>query len=161
MEIVRIGGEDWETLRVVRLAALNEAPYAFGSTYEQEVDQTETDWRRWIAPDDPDSAMFLAKEGGDPVGMVAGYKEDDTTAHLIAMWVAPAVRGRSVGMALVNAVLDWARERGFETVKLDVAEDNLAAINLYRKMRFEPTGQSRPMPSAPSRLISEYALQVE
>ena len=160
--VVRVRGDDWHTVRDVRLAALSEAPYAFGSTYEREVDQTEADWREWVEPSDEEteSAVFVALEGSDPVGMVAVYEEDDESARLIAMWVAPPARKQGVGIALVNAVFEWARDRDFEAITLDVADDNKPAVALYKKIGFEATGQTRPLPSAPDRRVAEYSFRL-
>ena len=41
--------EEWQVLRDIRLAALRDAPNAFGSTYARQAASAEADWRRWIS----------------------------------------------------------------------------------------------------------------
>lgn len=45
IEVREITVDDWEVLRDVRLAALAEAPQAFGSTHAGEAAFTEEQWR--------------------------------------------------------------------------------------------------------------------
>ena len=40
--------EEWQVLRDIRLAALRDAPNAFGSTYAEQAASVEADWRRRI-----------------------------------------------------------------------------------------------------------------
>ena len=54
---MQVTADDWELMRDVRLAALSEAPYAFGSTYAREAAFTEEKWRGRI---DERSVTFLA-----------------------------------------------------------------------------------------------------
>jgi ribosomal protein S18 acetylase RimI-like enzyme len=70
-EIRRAVPEDWAALRRVRLAALAEAPYAFGSTLDGEIGCPEQFWRARIAA----SPQFIAWAGGEPVGIAAGFAE--------------------------------------------------------------------------------------
>jgi ribosomal protein S18 acetylase RimI-like enzyme len=63
--------EDWAALRSVRLAALAEAPYAFGSTLDGEIGRPEQFWRARIAA----SPQFIAWADGEPVGIAAGFAE--------------------------------------------------------------------------------------
>jgi hypothetical protein len=49
VEIRRSTEQDWQTLKRVRLAALREAPYAFGSTYEKERQWDDDKWREWAS----------------------------------------------------------------------------------------------------------------
>jgi GNAT superfamily N-acetyltransferase len=116
---------------------LKDAPYAFGSTYEAELNRPEERWRSALT----DRARFVAESEGEVVGTVGAGPSDVTgTAALTALWVAPAARGRGVGEELVNTVLEWAREAGYEQVMLWVVEGNSAAENLYQRTGFRRTG---------------------
>ena len=52
------------------------------------------------------------------------------------MAVAPGWRGRGVGSALLAALIEVARERGFDGLALSVEYRN-RAVQLYRRIGFE------------------------
>lgn len=138
--------DDWPTWRALRLAALAEAPEAFGSRLADwtGAGDTEERWRdRLSIPGAYDVVARLGDgAGGEPVGMVSGVPtEDDGVVELISLWVAPAARGRGVADALVAEVVRWARERGAGVLRLSVAEDNAAATALYARHGFRLTGE--------------------
>ncbi len=58
-------------------------------------------------------------------------------AHLDTVVVAPEHRGSGAGVALVNACMAWAAERGATDFDLEVYEFNTSAIELYRRLGFE------------------------
>jgi ribosomal protein S18 acetylase RimI-like enzyme len=150
MVLVReITADDWELMRDVRLSALAEAPYAFGSTYAREAAYTEERWRGRISER---SATFFAHEDPAvpaPAGLAAVYAGDGT-AELVSMWVRPSSRGRHVGEALIEAAARWAGERGFGALLLWVTESNTAARRLYERCGFSATGERQPLPSDPA-----------
>jgi GNAT superfamily N-acetyltransferase len=150
--------DDWETVRDVRLAALQEAPYAFGSTYARERDFDEATWRGRLS--NPDGPTFLAFDGDNVVGIDGVYTEGGDRI-LVAMWVAPAARQAGVGAALTNAVCEWARAQGERRLYLGVAEDNEPARRLYERLGFKMTGKSAPLHSDPTRLSLEMALDLD
>lgn len=110
VDVRRAGPDDWPSARVVRLAALADAPAAFGSTHGREVRFEEAEWRNRIA----NSAWFLAWLDGDPVGLVVGIADEAAPAerHVVSMWVRTDVRGTDASTALVCAVREWARTQG-------------------------------------------------
>lgn len=150
MVVVReVTAGDWELMRDMRLAALAEAPHAFGSTYAREVAFTEAQWRGRISDR---SVTYLAYDepgGAAPAGL-AGVHVEDGTAEVVSMWVRPGCRGRGVGEALVEATASWAKSRSFPALFLWVTESNAPARELYARCGFAPTGESQPLPSDPS-----------
>lgn len=149
----RIRASDAALLKVVRLAALADAPSAFASTYEREAALTDDDWseRASIGSAGPLRSTFVAEAGSEVVGIVAGYRDahDDTTVELVSMWVAPTHRRQHVGRTLVERVWDSARETDRKEVALWVTRGNVPAQALYRKLGFCETGDVQPLPSDP------------
>jgi ribosomal protein S18 acetylase RimI-like enzyme len=140
--------DDWQTLRDVRLAALREAPYAFGSTYAREAAFAEEQWRGRISDR---SVTYLAylPENPEPAGLAGVYVEGDV-ADVVSVWVRPSARGRAVGEALIGATADWAKARDHESLLLWVTESNAPARRLYDRCGFTPTGERQPLPSDPT-----------
>jgi ribosomal protein S18 acetylase RimI-like enzyme len=138
--------DEWELLRDVRLAALSQAPQAFGSSYAREAPFTEEQWRGRLRSDS--SVTFFA-EAADRLGLagLAGVYVRDGAADLVSMWVRPSARGLGVGQALVAAAADWAKAREHDALYLWVAEANTAARGLYERCGFTVTGQRQPLPS--------------
>jgi ribosomal protein S18 acetylase RimI-like enzyme len=161
MILVReITADDWELLRDVRLAALSEAPYAFGSTYAREAAFTQETWRgrlssersvTFFARQEPGNAVPADRAPADrvPAGLAGVYVEDGA-ADLVSMWVRPAARGLGAGAALVAAAAAWARANDFGSLFLRVTESNGPARRLYERCGFSPTGESEPLPSDPA-----------
>ena len=143
----RVVPDEWAVLRDVRVRALLDAPSAFASTHAREVAFGEAEWRARI----DGGPWWLAREGNDPVGLVAGYRtdEDGDVAHLVAMWVRPASRGTGAATALVEAVCAWAAGEGRRAVSLWVADGNDRARRFYERLGFTGTGERQPLPSNP------------
>lgn len=135
IDVQEIGPDDWKTWRDLRLAALEEAPYAFGSRLADWADATEDRWRERLSV--PRSCQVVAPLDGTPVGMAGGFlAEEPGLAQLVSMWVAPAGRGRGVGDRLMLAVEEWARGTGAHTLELSVAVGNDPAHQLYLRSGF-------------------------
>ncbi|MFC9995586.1 GNAT family N-acetyltransferase [Nocardia sp. NPDC127526] len=134
--------DDWKLWRRLRLAALAEAPYAFGSRLEdwQGEGDREERWRDRLSI--PGSRNLIAMVDDEPVGMASGIPGPEfDAAELISMWVAPVGRGLGVGDRLMRGVEEWAVETGARSLRLTVAPGNSRAIALYRRNGFEATGE--------------------
>ena len=136
VEIVRIGADEWESFRDLRLGALREAPYAFMSRYDDWVRAPEQRWRDRLANV---PLNVVARRDGQLVGMASGILDGEHEAELISMWVDPVARGSGVADALVGAVVEWARAAG-RTTYLMVRSDNARAIAAYTRAGFVDLG---------------------
>jgi len=158
IEIRQATEDEWQTLRRVRLDALLDAPYAFGSTYERDAAFDEATWRSRLS--NPENPTFFALIDGEVVGMDGVWTNDGET-NLVAMWVAPRARRAGVAAALTHAVIDWAAARGVRQVVLGVAQNNDAARRLYEKLGFTFTGEAEPLMSDPSQLVLEMKIEIQ
>ena len=146
--VTRIRSDQWQILKDVRLRALEEAPYAFGTTLAEGKKRTDRDWQD-MARDHAtlsDRAYFMAYVGDNSCGMAGCYRTAPDTVVLTAMWVAPEMRGQKIGEQVVRAVIKWARDGGATTLEAWVSENNPAGI-FYKKIGFEETSSTEPLRS--------------
>jgi GNAT superfamily N-acetyltransferase len=152
MTVEHMRPEDWERVRAVRLRALEDAPDAFLASLEKEEAMDPDSWRARLAS--PDARTFVATWQGQDVGLVTGaeFRGREPAAGLFGMWTAPERRVSGLGTELVAAVIDWARSAGYERLLLEVEDTNAAAIRLYERMGFTPTGVTSTYPAPRSHL---------
>src|SRR3989442_12232675 len=140
--IRRLAAADWAAFWEVGLAALRDAPQAFGPTASDAEKLDQAEWRRRLEQ----RAGYRAEVASQPVGLAAGVDGDRPgEAELISMWVAPAWRGHGVGDRLGDAVLAWAAREQFTTLCLWAAAGNARADRLYARHGFPATGRAQPM----------------
>ena len=147
VRIRRLGPDDWELYRDIRLESLADAPYAYGSSLAREQTFDEATWRSRCS--ETTGVNAIATVGAEPVGVMGVYTGLGF-AMLVAAWVRPTVRGRGVGDALVVDLIGWARSRDYPELELRVADGNGAARNLFLRNGFFPTGEHEPLESDPS-----------
>jgi ribosomal protein S18 acetylase RimI-like enzyme len=133
--------EAWWTLR---LPALRDHPGAFGSDYEEmRVRPLEERLQEFVSRcTGPERTVIGAFDSDALVGVVGCSRQEGAKARhkamIWGMYVAPQVRGRGAGRALVEAAVETARSwSGVEEVRLTVASDNEGAKRLYHACGFE------------------------
>ena len=88
----------------------------------------------------PGGLGLLWRNGGEPFGFVLG-RTNGARAEVLSLGVAPAERERGIARALMDAAIDRVSRRGLRTLYLEVAEDNRAALHLYRALGFAQVGR--------------------
>ena len=126
---------DWPALKAARLAALLDAPTAFGASHASAVRFSDGDWQQ-RAVSTPQRTFFLAFDGELAIGLAAQVVAGNGDCHLIAMWVQSDYRGLAVAQGLVDAVKQCAVGNGHARLVLGVAPENARAAAFYRKQGF-------------------------
>ena len=130
---------DAAAYRELRLEALQNAPTAFGSSYEAESKQTVADFEGWM------TRSHIAGAWLDDVlvGSASFYRLDSAKAahrgNIWGVYVRPDARGHGVARALMTEILAFARTQ-VEQVHLAVVTDNAAARKLYEHLGFVTYG---------------------
>jgi RimJ/RimL family protein N-acetyltransferase len=98
---------------------------------------------------EPRGAFFVVRDGGAVVGSVGVERLGDGRAELHRLYLESGLRGRGLGRALADAVLDWCRARSIRQLVLwsDTRFDR--AHVLYERMGFVKTGE-RTLPDDPN-----------
>lgn len=141
-QVRRTTVEDWKDLRDTRLRSLNDAPDAFGATYDDQLGVPDATWKERAGT----GRIVLAyNEASRPIGIIGSFRPSPTTTHLVMMWVAPDSRGAGIGAALVGVVVEQATQDAASHLHLWVTETNLAARKLYERLGFLYTGEREPL----------------
>jgi RimJ/RimL family protein N-acetyltransferase len=143
---IRIGEAD--VFKQMRLASLQDAPYAFSSTYDAALRRSDESWREQadLSAQGSDRATFFAFSDDVPIGMAALYRLPDQkeTGELVQMWVAQEYRGKRVACDLLDAVFKWASENSFRKVIAKVTKGNDRAFKFYHKHGFALVEKTLP-----------------
>ena len=120
-----------------------EATVRAGETYAYPLDLTlETGRDLWMA--DPPGATVVLEDGGELLGSARmGPNRPGRGDHIgtASFMVAPEARGRGVGRALGEYVVQWHRDQGYRGIQFNaVVETNTAAVRLWRSLGFEIIG---------------------
>jgi ribosomal protein S18 acetylase RimI-like enzyme len=165
----RLEAADWPVLKAARLAALTDAPEAFASTLEHELDYTDEQWQEWLASTAATFGAFrTGEERGPAAARIAGMaaarvrpRPDQPGEHtewrLMSVWLSPDLRGTGIAARLVDAMREQARRSGADLISLWVTDANERARAFYIRLGFEPTGRHQLMPEQPDHWETELA----
>ncbi len=82
---------------------------------------------------------FVAEIDGEVVGYI-GYWKVLEEGHITVVSVSPSNRGQGIAKALIQKMVDDAKENYLERLTLEVRESNLPARNLYSGCGFYEVG---------------------
>jgi putative acetyltransferase len=85
----------------------------------------------------PDGIIFLARVNGNLAGCIALRSINRQNGELKRLYVRSNYRGIGVGKQLVEALIQTAREAGYNNLYLDTLPSMLRAQKLYNKLGFE------------------------
>jgi ribosomal-protein-alanine acetyltransferase len=92
----------------------------------------------------PNSISLIAKENGDIVGFIIGMlsvEDGSLVGHILTIDVSPSHRRKGVGIKLLQEIEKIFKDRQTIVCRLEVREDNVAALNLYQKLGYKEIGK--------------------
>ncbi len=106
----------------------------------------------------PHGALIVARSDGTPCGCVALRRIDERVCEMKRLYVRPGNRGRRIGVGLVSRIIQTAKNRGYEAMRLDTLPSMASAVSLYRTFGFQEIEPYiyNPLPGA---LFMEKGLQ--
>ena len=94
---------------------------------------------------DPNTKVVVAEEEGGKL-VASGYAvskkarhylDHETYAYLGFMFTDPDYRGLGINARIVDELVSWSKDQGFNEIRLTVYEDNLPAVKAYEKVGFK------------------------
>ena len=135
MNIRILKQDDWQAWKSLRLEALQIAPEAFASSFEEESNKSDEDVKSHLNK----STIFGVFIGTELVGCAGFYALEFLKMRhrgvLYGMYVQPEHRGKGIANQLVKAVINHAK---LSVLQLHVTcvTSNPAAFQLYQKQGF-------------------------
>jgi len=92
-------------------------------------------------------AMFIAEQGGNPVGWAFAYEEhgelfiaepERRHGFIAELYVVPSARGAGHGRALIEACEGWSKARGHTVMMIGVLSGNAHALRAYAGTGYTP-----------------------
>ena len=142
MQIRRLGPDDALNYRALRIRALWEFPEAFTSSFEEDEKQPIETWEVRLGGE---NILFWGAFEGDTLCGMVGLERETRAKNrhkgsVIGMYVSQEYFGTGMGKALIDALLDGARELALELLVLTVTEGNTVATNFYEAAGFRSFG---------------------
>lgn len=111
-----------------------------------------------------DTTVFVARtETGEAVGIGALKAHGDGLGEVKRMFTNPEVRGQRVGSALLDAIVDLARNKGLTVLMLETGTGDgmVEAHRLYTRSGFTQRGPFLDYPDSDWSAFFELPLRVE
>lgn len=93
---------------------------------------------------DYNSISLVAKVNGVLAGFIIAQvevEENTEFGHIVTVNVAPSFRRKKVGTAMILEIEGLLRQKDILESRLEVREDNHAAIKLYQKLGYQTVGR--------------------
>ena len=137
MTVVVLTVSDAAPYKALMMHAYEHAADAFTSTPDERAKEPDEWWINRIAHPEGTTIAFGDFESKNLVGTVAlEFSKKPKTKHkvlVVGMYVLPSARGKGSARALLQALIQFCKERGgIQAVQLEVTEGNTPAVSLYK-----------------------------
>lgn len=81
--------------------------------------------------------FLVALDAGRVIGTGAIRPIDEKMCELKRMWLLEEYHGKGIGYRLIQQLFEFARDTGYERIRLETGEQQERAINFYKRVGFE------------------------
>ena len=128
---------DWEQVRSIYLEGIATGVATFETTAPA--------WEKWDAGHFKRMRLVARSEAGAVLGWAALSPVSDRCVYggvaEVSVYVAEAGRGRGVGRALLDALVEASEQNGIWTLQAGVFPENAASIKLHLRCGFREVGR--------------------
>lgn len=136
MVIRPFAAADQQAVRRLILAGLGEHFGTIDETCNPDLDDIQTSYLT------AGNTFLVVEMKGEIVGTGALITEDEQEGRLVRMSVATAYRRQGIGQAVVAALVERAKARGFKRLVLETNQGWEDAIGLYRHCGFSESARA-------------------
>jgi ribosomal protein S18 acetylase RimI-like enzyme len=95
----------------------------------------------------PDGCFFILEDDNKAVGFINGYPKpvsswDSHVFEIDNLGILPNYQSQGLGTQLLNHVIDWAQQHGFDRILINTYMANTPAISFYKQHGFHPLDMS-------------------
>ena len=83
-----------------------------------------------------DGAFWVIEESGRLVGMGGLRRPEPAIGEVRKMYFLPEIRGRGLGRAMLERMVEFSRENGIRSLTLETASVLTEAVRLYERFGF-------------------------
>jgi RimJ/RimL family protein N-acetyltransferase len=151
IQITKAGATEAERFKSLRLAALKDAPYAYGAVYEVDKEKPISFWQQTLV----NSNWFFTSIDGVDIGLIGvekAAKDRGSDCWISGWWIAQSFRGQGVAALMLSAIDKFCIENRWLKQGLGVWPENKRAIAAYLKLGFIAGGEPIPSRSKPGQL---------
>jgi ribosomal-protein-alanine acetyltransferase len=110
----------------------------------------------------PNSVSLIAKDNHNIIGFIIGvifHEREKLAGHILTIDVYPSHRRMGIGSTLLKQIEKIFAGKGVKTCYLEAREDNVAALNLYRKLGYKKVGNLKNYYKDAHGILFEKVLQ--
>jgi len=126
---------DWDRVRQIYLEGIATG----NATFEQDAPS----WEKWDASHRRD-CRFVAREDCEVLGWAALSPVSSRCVYEgvaeVSVYVGAGARGRGIGRLLLSDLVESSERAGVWTLQAGIFPENIASIELHRKLRFRLVG---------------------
>jgi L-amino acid N-acyltransferase YncA len=127
---------DWEQVRCIYLEGIKTG----NATFETDV----PDWEKWNAGHLRDCRL-VAKAGEAVTGWAALSAVSSRRVYSgvaeVSVYVSGNFRGRGIGKALLESLIECSEEHGIWTLQAGILTDNVSSLKLHERCGFREVGR--------------------